>query len=68
MSDRKTVLRSGRGDSEEGGRAGRRRFMKTAGALAGAVATGLGLDGCGDGGISAASAQSLGAPLPAIVP
>lgn len=68
MGDRKTGLQSRQGNSEEGGRAGRRRFIKRAGMLAGAVATGLGLDGCGDGGISAASAQSVDTQIPAIVP
>lgn len=68
MDDRKNGLQSRRDNDEGGGRAGRRRFMRTAGVLAGAVATGLGLDGCGDGGISAASAQSVGAQIPAIVP
>jgi nicotinamidase-related amidase len=68
MSDRKNGVQSGQDNSKGGGRAGRRRFMKTAGVFASAVATGLGLDGCGEGGISAASAQSVGARIPAIVP
>ena len=68
MSDRRNGLQSGQDNGKGGGLSGRRRFMTTAGVLAGAMATGLGLDGCGDGGISAASAQSVGAQIPAIVP
>ncbi len=68
MGERESGLQSRRNNSEDGGQRGRRRFMKAAGALAGAMATGLGLDGCGDGGITTASAQNAGAPLPAIVP
>jgi nicotinamidase-related amidase len=68
MSKIKTGLQSDLGKSEGGGRSGRRRFMKTATVLAGAMATGLTLNGCGDGGVTAASAQTVTAPVPTIVP
>ena len=68
MSDGKNGLKSDRLNEQEGGPVGRRRFMQTAGVLAGAMATGLSLSGCGDGGISAASAQSVAAQIPALVP